>query len=120
MAPDLPIVRADAARVLQALANFISNAFKFAEPGDRVTLCADLDAAGVRFAVVDTGPGIPADDLAHVFDRYWQKRRGGGGERGIGLGLAIVRGIVEAHGGTVGVESTLGHGSRFSFTIPAG
>ena len=119
VAPELPIVRADAARVLQGLANFISNAFKFAEPGDRVTLCADLDTAGVRFAVVDTGPGIPAHDLAHVFDRYWQKRRGGGGERGIGLGLSIVRGIVEAHGGTVGVESTLGHGSRFSFTIPA-
>jgi PAS domain S-box-containing protein len=118
VAPDLPIVRADAARVLQGLANFISNALKFAVPGDRVTLCADLDPAGVRFAVVDTGPGIPADDLAHVFERYWQKRRGGG-ERGIGLGLAIVRGIAEAHGGTVVVESTPGQGSRFSFTIPA-
>jgi signal transduction histidine kinase len=68
--------------------------------------------------VQDTGPGIAADDLPHVFDRYWQKRRAGG-KRGTGLGLAIVRGIVEAHGGTIDVESTPGVGSEFSFTIPS-
>src|SRR5439155_14668130 len=101
---DLPMVRADSARVLQGLANLISNALKFTESGDRVTLCADPDPAGVRFTVADTGPGIPADDIPHVFDRYWQRRRAGG-ERGTGLGLAIVRGIIEAHCGHLGVDT---------------
>ena len=64
-----------------------------------------------------TSVGIAADDLPHVFDRYWQKRRSGG-EPGVGLGLAIVRGIVDAHGGHLAVESTPGKGSQFSFTIP--
>ena len=77
----------------------------------------DPDPEGVRFTVADTGSGISADDLPHVFDRYWQRRRAGG-ERGAGLGLAIVRGIVEAHGGHLGVESAPGQGSRFSFMIP--
>jgi signal transduction histidine kinase len=71
----------------------------------------------VRFAVKDNGVGIAADDLPHVFDRYWQKRRSGG-EPGVGLGLAIVRGIVDAHGGHLAVESAPGEGSQFSFTIP--
>jgi signal transduction histidine kinase len=115
--PDLPIVRADPDRLLQALANLVANALKFAGTGGRVTLSAEHGPAGVRLSVQDTGPGIAADDLPHVFDRYWQKRRAGG-KRGTGLGLAIVRGIVEAHGGTINVESTPGAGSEFSFTIP--
>jgi PAS domain S-box-containing protein len=116
-APGLPAVRADAERVLEALANLLSNALRFTEPGGRIRLHAECDPAGVRFAVEDTGAGIAADDLPHVFDRFWQKRRGG--ERGIGLGLAIVRGVVEAHGGELRVESMPGKGSQFSFTIPA-
>jgi PAS domain S-box-containing protein len=116
-APDLPAIRADAGRVHQALANLIMNALKFTYAGGRITLRSEHDLGSVRFAVKDTGVGIAADDLPHVFDRYWQKRRSGG-EPGVGLGLAIVRGIVDAHGGHLAVESTPGKGSQFSFTIP--
>lgn len=115
--PDLPAVRADAERVLQGLANLVTNSLRFTEPGGHITLRAEPDPAGVRFAVEDTGSGIASEDLAHVFDRFWQRQQGGG--RGSGLGLAIVRGIVDAHGGQVRVESTPGKGSRFSFTLPA-
>lgn len=68
------------------------------------------------FWKADTGPGIPAEDMPHLFDRFWQARKPG--KRGAGLWLAIVRGIVEAHGGRVWVESTPGRGSTFYFTIP--
>jgi signal transduction histidine kinase len=115
--PDLPAIRADAGRVHQALGNLIMNAFKFTDAGGRITLRSEHDLGSVRFAVKDTGLGIAADDLPHVFDRYWQKRRSGG-EPGVGLGLAIVRGIVDAHGGHLAVESAPGKGSQFSFTIP--
>ena len=116
--PGLPTVRADPERLLQALGNLVANALEFVRTGGRITLRAELRPTGVRLSVQDTGAGIAAGDLPHVFDRYWHKRRAGG-KRGIGLGLAIVRGIVEAHGGTIDVESTPGEGSEFSFTIPA-
>ena len=115
--PDLPAIRADAGRVHQALGNLIMNAFKFTDTGGRITLRSEHAPGSVRFAVTDTGVGIAADDLPHVFDRYWQKRRSGG-EPGVGLGLAIVRGIVDAHGGHLAVESAPGRGTQFSFTIP--
>lgn len=115
--PDLPAIRADADRVHQALSNLITNAFKFTDAGGRITLRAEQGLDTVRFVVKDTGVGISADDLPHVFARYWQKRRSGG-EPGVGLGLAIVRGIVDAHGGHLAVDSAPGRGSRFSFTIP--
>ncbi len=114
--PDLPAVRADAERVLQGLANLVTNSLRFTEPGGHITLRAEPDPAGVRFAVEDTGSGIASEDLPHVFDRFWQRQHGGGG--GSGLGLSIVRGIVDAHGGQVMAESTPGKGSRFSFTLP--
>jgi signal transduction histidine kinase len=117
-ASDLPHVQADAERVIQALANLVTNALGFTEPSGRIALRAEPELAGVRFTVEDTGIGITLEDQAHVFDHFWQKHPGKG-EGGAGLGLAIVRGIVEAHGGEVRVESTLGEGSRFSFTIPA-
>ncbi|HEY8195472.1 MAG TPA: ATP-binding protein, partial [Gemmatimonadales bacterium] len=79
---------------------------------------AEADEAGVRFTVEDTGQGISADDLPHVFDRYWQKRHRAN-RHGTGLGLAITRAIVEAHGSALRAESTVGVGSRFSFTIGA-
>jgi signal transduction histidine kinase len=117
-AADLPLVHADGERVLQALGNLVTNALKFTGAGGHVTLSADRVAAGVSFLVEDTGYGIAPEDLPHVCDRFWQKRRGG--ERGgTGLGLAIMRGIVEAHAGAVSVESELGKGSRFRFTLPA-
>jgi signal transduction histidine kinase len=115
---EVPPVWADADRMLQALANLVSNAIKFTEPGGRIILSVGPDTRGVRFAVQDTGAGIPSDDLPYVLDRFWQRPRSNG-ERGTGLGLAIVRGIVEAHGGRLVAMSTEGIGSEFSFTIPA-
>jgi PAS domain S-box-containing protein len=113
----LPAIRADGARVLQGLANLVTNAVQFTERGAAVTLRAERYEASVRFTVEDPGLGISAEDLPHVFDRYWQKHRGAS-RHGSGLGLPITRGIVEAHGGQLVAESTPGQGSQFSFTIP--
>jgi PAS domain S-box-containing protein len=114
----LPLIRADAARLLQALTNLGTNAVQFTQRGGFVSIRAETEEAGVRFTVEDTGQGISADDLPHVFDRYWQKRHRAN-RHGTGLGLAITRGIVEAHGSALRAESTVGVGSRFSFTISA-
>jgi signal transduction histidine kinase len=102
--------------VLQVLGNLVTNAFRYTASGGCISLHAECDPAGVRFTVQDTGTGIPAEELPHVFDRFWPRRHAARG--GSGLGLPIVRGIVEAHGGAVEVRSTTGEGSRFSFTIP--
>jgi PAS domain S-box-containing protein len=115
--PDVPRVNVDAERILQVLTNLIANAVKFTEPGGRVTVSAERRPGEVLISVTDTGPGIPADHLPHIFDRYWHARRTAR-TRGSGLGLAIVKGIVDAHGGRVAVASTVGRGSTFSFTIP--
>jgi len=123
----LPLVWADRERVLQVLGNLGGNAVKFTPAGGTVTVSAALDpvdrdgsgggAGEVRIACTDTGPGIAAGDLPHVFDRFWQARSTR--RAGAGLGLAIARGIVEAHGGRIGAESTVGEGSTFAFTLPA-
>jgi PAS domain S-box-containing protein len=115
-ASDLPEVWADRDRLLQVFENLIGNALKFTPPGGSVTLSAAPRGDEVLFCVSDTGAGIAADDLPHVFDRFWQAR--GTAKLGAGLGLPIVKGIVEAHGGHVWVDSTPGHGSTFCFTIP--
>ena len=116
-APDLPPMHADGERVLQVLANLMSNAVKFTPDGGRVELTARLANDRIEFAVADTGPGIPSEDLDHIFDRYWHARRSAR-TTGSGLGLAIARGLVEAHEGSIRVESTRGEGSTFRFTIP--
>ncbi len=118
MAQDLPEVWADRDRLLQVFENLIGNAVKFTEPGGRITVGAAPRDGEVLFFVADTGAGIADDDLAHVFDRFWQARKAK--RRGAGLGLPIVKGLVEAHGGRIWVESTAGHGSTFFFTIPTG
>jgi signal transduction histidine kinase len=110
-------VRADTGRVLQVLGNLIGNALKFSGPAGRVRVRAERAAERVVFAVADTGPGIPPEDLARLFDRFWQKRRAD--RRGVGLGLAIAKGIVEAHGGRIWAESRVGEGSTFLFALPA-
>lgn len=115
--PALPEVWADRDRLVQVFENLIGNAIKFTEPGGRITVGAAPRDGDVLFWVADTGPGIAAEDLPHLFDRFWQARRAG--RRGAGLGLPIVKGLVEAHGGRIWVESPPGRGSTFFFTIPA-
>ncbi len=112
----LPRILADAGRVVQVVSNVVGNAVKFTPAGGHIRVRATGLGDEVLIEVADTGPGVPADQLPHVFDRFWQARRTG--RVGIGLGLAIAKGIVEAHGGHIGVESTEGKGSRFFFTFP--
>jgi signal transduction histidine kinase len=115
--PGLPAARADRGRVQQVLSNLIGNAIKFAPRGGRVELAARRHGAAIRFEVADDGPGIAAEQIPRLFDRFWQAERGQRG--GAGLGLAIAKGIVEAHGGQIEVASQLGRGSTFSFLLPA-
>ncbi|HEX6965258.1 MAG TPA: ATP-binding protein [Gemmatimonadaceae bacterium] len=121
VAPQTPHIYADRERILQVLANLVANARKFTPAGGEIRILANVDGADarfVRFTVCDTGCGIPSEFLPHLFDRFWHARRSAK-ERGTGLGLAISKGIVEAHGGTIGVESEVGVGSTFSFRVPA-
>jgi len=112
----LPDVQADRDRVVQVLANLVGNAIKYGPPESEVRVRAAADGGRVRFSVRDHGPGISPEDVAHLFDPYWQARKNRG--EGAGLGLAIARGIVEAHGGTIGVDTERGEGSTFHFTLP--
>lgn len=111
-----PNVLADPHRLLQVLENLVGNALKFTPRGGSVTIAVSERERDVLFSVTDTGPGIPADQLPHVFDRYWQANRTQ--RRGAGLGLPICKGIIEGHGGQLWVESTPGAGSTFFFTLP--
>ncbi len=108
-------VSCDKERTLQILANLVSNAIKFTSGGGLICLEAVERGRDVVLSVSDTGAGVPPDDLPHVFDRYWQARHKQGG---IGLGLSIVAGLVQAHGGRVWAESECGIGSKFYFTLP--
>ena len=111
-------VSCDHDRVVQLFSNLVGNAIKFTPEGGCITVRATKDGADVRFAVTDTGPGIPTVEMPHLFDRYYQAQRRN--REGIGLGLSIARGIVEAHGGRIWVESEEGRGSTFYFTLPGG
>jgi signal transduction histidine kinase len=111
-----PSVLADRDRILQVLSNLLGNALKFTPAGGEIWVGARVEGEQVRFHVRDTGTGIPAESLARIFDRFWQANRAD--KRGAGLGLSIAKGIVEAHGGKLQVESELGRGSTFSFTLP--
>ena len=108
-------VRADAGRVQQAIGNLIANALKFTEPGGRVDTSIENADTEIVFRVADNGPGIHPQDQAHLFDRFWQARNGD--RRGVGLGLAIAKGIIDAHGGRIWVESAVGEGTTFSFAL---
>ena len=116
----LPEVYADQGRVTQLLSNLIGNAIKFTPLGGSVSLTAHIDGDEVLFVVTDTGEGISADELPHVFDQFYQAPRGSrhGTRHGAGLGLAISRGIVEAHGGNIWIESTVGVGTTVRFSLP--
>lgn len=116
MPEKLPPVRADRHRVMQVMSNLIGNSMKFTPPGGRITVRAERSEAGMLFTVADTGPGIPRENINDIFSRYWQAKRT---ERmGAGLGLPIAKGIVEAHGGRIWVESEHGRGTQFYFTLP--
>jgi signal transduction histidine kinase len=108
-------IRGDRTRVVQALGNLVANGVKFTEAGGEVRLGLEADADAVRFVVTDSGSGVPDDELPHIFKRFWQGRPGD--RAGAGLGLGIVKGIAEAHGGDVGVSTQVGEGSRFWFAM---
>ena len=114
--PNLPTVGADSERVHQVFSNLLGNAIKFTPTGGTITVSAALGDGCVVFAVQDTGPGIAPEDIPRVFDRFWQGKRAD--RRGVGLGLWICNGIIESHHGVLTVESTLGEGSKFKFTLP--
>ena len=115
-AADLAI-HGDHDRLVQVFSHIIGNSFKFGPDGGRVRVEVSAQGREVRFVVADDGPGMPPDELANLFDRTWQAGRKS--RDGIGLGLSIVKGIVEAHGGRVWAESALGEGTRIFFTVPA-
>jgi signal transduction histidine kinase len=115
VADGLPVIAADAGRALQVLSNLVGNAIKFTPADGRVTIRVEAAAGSVRFCVADTGSGIPPEQLPQIFGRFWQADRSD--RRGIGLGLAIAKGIVEAHGGRIWVESRVGEGTSFYFTL---
>jgi signal transduction histidine kinase len=115
--PDAPVpVHADGDRVLQVLSNLVGNALKFTPAGGSVSVTVEAANGVARVTVKDTGIGIAADELEHVFDPFRQV--GDADRRGVGLGLPIARGIVEAHGGRIGATSQPGAGSVFTFTLP--
>jgi signal transduction histidine kinase len=105
--------------MLQVLRNLIGNAVKFTPDGGHVTVSSNPMETGVKVSVEDSGPGIPGDSLSTIFNKYEQVTLGGSNKiKGTGLGLSIVKHIIDAHGGKIWVESTLGHGSVFSFVLP--
>ncbi|MBZ4420209.1 PAS domain S-box protein [Myxococcus sp. RHSTA-1-4] len=114
VAESLPTVEVDRERLLQVLQNLMGNALRFTPEGGRISLRAWQVGPVVYMSVTDTGPGIAEEFLPHLFEPFWQARH----TEGAGLGLAIVKGIVEAHGGRIWVESRLGQGTTFVFTVP--
>jgi signal transduction histidine kinase len=116
-APPSLVVEADANRLRRAFANLVDNAVKYTPAGGSVSCSARAAGGQAVIEVRDTGPGIEADDLPRIWDRLYRADRSRS-ERGLGLGLSLVRAIVQAHGGTVGVESAVGRGSAFTVRLP--
>jgi len=116
VAPDLPRVLADTSRITQILDNLFGNALKFTPGHGRITIEVKKVQKEVQISVADTGPGIPADALPRIFEPYWQVQKT---RSGMGLGLFIAKTLVEAHRGRMWVDSTIGCGTIFYFTLPA-
>jgi signal transduction histidine kinase len=111
------VAKFDEQRIFQVLANLVGNAIKFSGEGARISLGVERDGTAVRFSVADTGPGIPSEERAAIFEKFRQVRRNDA--RGLGLGLYIAKRIIDEHNGRIWVESTVGAGSTFYFTLPA-
>ena len=119
VAPNLPLIEADRERIAQVLGNLMSNALRYTPEGGTITLSAEAAGESVLLRVSDTGPGIEPDHLPYIFQRFYRadESRTTNGESG--LGLAIAKSLVEAHGGTITVESTVGQGTTFTVALPA-
>ncbi|MEA2513644.1 MAG: two-component system, OmpR family, sensor histidine kinase KdpD, partial [Thermomicrobiales bacterium] len=117
VAADLPLVRFDYVEIAQVLMNLGENALKYTPPGTEVTLAARLVSGAIELTVRDTGPGIGPKDLPHLFDKFYRAEQTGR-VSGTGIGLAIAKGLVEAHGGRIWAESRVGEGTTFRFTLP--
>jgi CheY-like chemotaxis protein len=109
-------VMCDPPRLAQVFSNLLGNAVKYCPEGASISVSAETSGVFTRIQVADDGPGIPEHELPHVFDRFWQLKKGN--RMGSGLGLSIAKGLVEAHGGRIWVESQAGAGTRFYFTLP--
>jgi signal transduction histidine kinase len=115
---ELPLVIADRTRLRQILGNLLYNALRHTPEGGLIVVSAEQDGAMLRVSVSDTGVGISPEELERVFDRFYQVERAGRHAEGSGLGLSIVKQLVEAQGGTIGAESEAGQGTTFRFTLP--
>jgi two-component system phosphate regulon sensor histidine kinase PhoR len=117
--PGIDRMLIDPLKFTQVYENLIANALKYTPAGTRVNVQARRRQEDILLTVEDTGPGIPAEDLPHLFERFYRVDKGRSRDKGgTGLGLSIVKHIVQLHGGKVWVESTLGRGTRFSITLP--
>jgi signal transduction histidine kinase len=116
--PKVDVVNADERRVRQVVFNLLSNAVKFTPPGGVVVIASVRTGRDVEVSVADTGPGIAREDYERIFEEFQQTDVGAAQREGTGLGLALSKRLVELHGGRIWVESELGRGSRFAFTLP--
>jgi len=116
--PPLPLVQADPRRVRQVIGNLLDNAVKFSPPGAIVTVDAEVNPGAITVHVRDQGSGILPEHIPHILDRFYRAEENGVRSGGVGLGLAICKGLVEAMGGNIIVTSQVGQGSVFSFSLP--
>ena len=118
--PEVDVVEGDERRIKQVIFNLLSNAVKFTPAGGEVDVSATRANGEVRVSVADTGPGVAPEDRDRIFEEFQQSETGVGLREGTGLGLALSKRFVELHGGRIWVESEVGHGSTFTFALPAG
>ena len=115
----LPELLIDPLKISQVLGNLLDNALKYTPKGTRIAVTAKRQGAEIEVCVRDNGPGIPGEDLPHLFERFYRVDKGRSREKGgTGLGLSIVKHIVQLHGGRVRAESLFGQGTAFYFNLP--